>query len=337
MLNEIQEYVEYTSDVDELKTFRLIPELFAEKKKLRGLVRAMTVVARKELERVGYFDIALDTAKQQEKIKEVKKALRQWSGFDTTDSEHGWLECYYNNYYNKVRKQSKKPSWLKDGELPTWEEVVKKMSKQYDTTIVKSMNKDWGGKSDTMLAGTYEKIIANAVYLGPLKRYYLVCKRGAEEALEYNGNHLNVSGKKKKDYDRADNALRLVAAYLLKKRLTGTTENQVNMTDLGYWAQNNNICESKYYFTKKDEKEYGISYGGKLLYSWETVKKNISKIVVNPEFLKDFDFKLVEETEFNSKKMEEEGYTYYSDLGAGYALQKNTEYEPLEKVDLLVM
>lgn len=335
MLNEIQEYAEYTSDVSELSTFRLIPELFTEEKKLRGIIRAMTVVARAELEREGYFDTALDTAAQRKIIEKVKEALRRWSGFDTTDSEHGWLECYYNNYYNKIRKQSiEKPSWLKDGEMPTWEEVVKKTSKQYNTAIVESLDKDWRAKSDTMLAGSYEKIIASAVYLGPLKRYYLVCKKGAEEALEHNGNRLSLSGENKKNSEKADNALRLIAAYLLKQRLTGAQANQVNMTDLGYWAQNKNICESKYYITKKKGKEYEINYKGNQLFFRDTVKKNITKIVMNSQYMKDFDFKLVEESEFDSI---EEGYTYFSDLGAGHALQQDKEYEPLEKVDLFVM
>ena len=53
MLNEIQEYAEYTSPVKDMQVMRLMPNLFMKDNKLRGLVRAITVVARAELEHVG--------------------------------------------------------------------------------------------------------------------------------------------------------------------------------------------------------------------------------------------------------------------------------------------
>ena len=53
MLNEIQEYAEYTSPVKDMQVMRLMPNLFMKDNKLRGLVRAITVVARAELEHAG--------------------------------------------------------------------------------------------------------------------------------------------------------------------------------------------------------------------------------------------------------------------------------------------
>lgn len=324
MLNEIQEYKEYTSDISELSTFRLIPEIFVREKGkdidlMMGLPRAETVIARAELERVGYFETQLDAKEQREKIEEVIDTLRQWSGFDTPDTVTGWL----GHYYNKAVEG--RPG------LPTWKEAAEKMGKQYNTTIVQAMKRSWNNPSNTMKTAYYEKIVANAVYLGPLKRYYLVHKIENMKKLKYNGNKIDLS--KPKQSEKMDNALRLVAAYLLGQRLGKMKESQVNWQDLGHWAQTKTICKNDGYFKQIT---YGEKNNSKPLYQGLVLPKgiNIAKIVVNPEFLKDFDFKLVEESEFNGVS---EGYTYYSDLGAGYALQKNKEYEPLEKVDLLVM
>ena len=320
MLNEIQEYTEYTSAIKDMPVLRLMPDLFMEKNKLRGLVRAMTVVARAELERVGYFEASLE--EQSGLIVSVISALRQWCGFAETVgtelgpgcNEVGWLE----QYYKKVIEVTERSGLL------SWEEVVKKKARQFETTIVGAINKT--SEADTMLSISYEKIVANAVYLGPLKRYYLVCREGAEEALESNGSKLRIYGKnrKQKDCEKADNVLRLVAAYLLKQRLTGTEANQVNMTDLGYWAQNKKVCDSEYFRSVNKGKEYGIQYKKKRIYSSETIKKNITKIVVNPQYLADFDFQLVEEEAFD---VVAPGYTFFSDFGAGMPLKKDVRYE----------
>ena len=324
MLNEIREYTEYTSAIEDMPVLRLMPELFMEKNKLRGLVRAMTVVARAELERVGYFEAPLE--QQRELIEGVIAKLRQWCGFgedvqnnlEQDEAADAWLKCYYE----KAIEPLGRPGTL------SWAEVVKKKEKQFETTIVGAVNKS--SETDTMLAISYEKVVANAVHIGPLKRYYLVCREGAEEALESNGNKLRVYGKKRKqkDCEKADNVLRLVAAYLLKQRLTGTEANQVNMTDLGYWAQNKKVCDSEYFRSVNKGKEYGIQYKKKRIYSSETIKKNITKIVVNPQYLADFDFQLVEEEEFAGVAS---GYTFFSDFGAGKPLQKEMRYDKTKR------
>lgn len=319
MLNEIQEYAEYTSPVKDMQVMRLMPNLFMKDNKLRGLVRAITVVARAELEHVGYFEATME--QQRELIDEVIGRLRQWCGFESavcaeekSDTCRSWLEQYYKEIIEPMGKA---------GTL-TWAEVVKKKAKQFELTIVGSINKT--SKTDTRLAIYYEKIVANAIYLGPLKRYYLVCREGAEEALENNGKKLRVYGKgcKKWDCEKADNVLRLVSAYLLKQRLTGTKANHVNMTDLGYWAQHKKICDSEYYHTKDNV----IQYKKKPIYSFETIKESVTKIVVNPLYLADFDFQLVDEDEFAGAAP---GYTWFADLGAGKSLKKEARYEKMKR------
>ena len=88
MLNEIKEYEEYTSEIKKNSVVRLQPSHFGKSEngmvKAAGMIRAMTVVARAELERAGYFEPSLEAEDQKKIIQEVKEALGKWSGFAKT-------------------------------------------------------------------------------------------------------------------------------------------------------------------------------------------------------------------------------------------------------------
>lgn len=316
MLNEIKAFEEYTCDLSTKKACRLNEIVFKNKNNLNGLSGAMTVIARGELGLRGYFQASED--KQGEIIKQVIECLREWVGFAEDSSEiitkyNGWLKRYYEERIISLDNSKGKT------QIKPWDRIKKDKQKQYEAVLI---NTSCDVKEHSNLAITYERIVADAIFLGPLKRYYLVFRTGAISSLTKNKKPMDP--KKPKNGEQIENTLKLISAYLIKKRYTGNNANVVNNADLANWAQCYNIFHDGCVNKKKNGYFDGIMYKNDPVFTHSiTVANNRAKIIVNSDYIKDFDFKIVPEGEFSGV---EEDYVFYSDNGCGVPLELNKEY-----------
>lgn len=295
MLDEIIEYSEYTCNLNTDHVMRLMPEVFKWKNRMSGLTRALLIIARKELTDRGYFSEAIDSKEQV--IDDVKQALREWLGFvNETDAilskYDSWLKKYYISRIQTEEDERVKP----------WGEIEKKNS-QYE----KKLFSDKKTERNDMLAVTYEGIIADAIYMGPLEQYYLVCKDGFGEKLSKNGK--TIDSQKKKDAEKIDNVLKLVCTYLIRKRYTGNMANRVNNAELANWTQNREIFKGEYF--------KGMKFADKNLITKKTIANNYTKVIICPEFITEYDFRIIRKEELAALP---EAYIIFSDVGAGKPL-----------------
>lgn len=304
MLNEIKEYEEYTCDLCSNDTVRFVPEIFKWKNRMSGLGRAMTIIARKELTDRGYFLDCTDNSKENIR-NNVRQVLIEWLGFDNENEEktsnyNSWLKEYYISNIENSND---------DTPIKTWSDFEKK-KKQYSQKMFDKKITE----QNTMLAITYDKVIADAIFWGSLREYYLVCKVGYEKGLTKNGKIINTTssvGEK-----RIESVLKLISAYLVKKTYTGNVANLVSKTELAHWTRNKSIFKGGYF--------KGIRYKGNDLVTNKTIANNSSKIIIFQEYLDDYDFHLVAREEFESVS---EGYVFFSDYGAAFPLQLGKYYE----------
>lgn len=297
MMNEIKEFEEYTCNLKRCENPRLMFDIFKKNNHLMGIARPLIIIARHELQKRHYFDqdeFADD--KRKAIIEEVKKCLKEWIGFEKETNKITEYDSWLADYYKKLVSAYEKDKKTKE-QLLSWEVIKKTKSPQFAKKSLKETNTE----KNTLNVTTYESAIAEAVYQGPLKRYYLVLKKDAKEALLKK----NQKGKKLEVYN---NLLKVIGAYLIKREYTGKKFNVVKMVDLANWLQCKSInsgCKS--YFKNLQYKEKDILEN-------QTVSNNITKIRINQEFLDDFDFRIVSEENFSEADYDLEKYVYYSDI-----------------------
>ena len=306
MLNEIKEYEELTGAISSGVACRLNVEVFKRKDRMSGLGRAMTIIARYELEKREYFTAPKE--KQKVIVEEVVQCLKEWIGFAESDNEltayNSWLKRYYTEIILPLSEDAKA--------IKPWEKIEKEKKKQYAGKLM-DPTRDVSDYSNKKIS--YEQVIADAVYYGPLKRYYMVFHPEVLQSLTKNGKAMDY--KKKKNREQLENLLRLVAAYLIKKSYTSNEENIVGFADVANWAQ----CYAVFKQASGYFKE--IRYEKELVLETKTIAGNETKIILNKGFLEDFGFKVVEEHCFSAP---ENGYTFIADMGAGQPLAYEARY-----------
>lgn len=298
MLDELKEYDEYTCSLDETSEVRLMPEIFKKRNKLSGLHRALVIIARKELADRGYFDENIENHKQ---IRdEVTQTLREWLGFcDVNDKKYSTYDSWLKRYcLQKIQFENSK-------EEAEFKNQIEYKRKKYESKLLEEEH----FKKNTVMEVTYEKIIAEAIFLGPLERYYLVCKQGYDRVL-YKDKLIDVSRKKGAEY--VDNILKMICVYLIGKENTHNLYNRVNYAELGHWAAKKEIPKGEYF--------KGLHYKDEALLSIETVDNCFSKIMINKSYLQNFDFRVV--TESRLKDFSEDGYCRFKDCGSGKQLKR---------------
>ena len=306
MLDEFREYKEYTCDIDDEKPIRFDTRTFLHNNELRGLSRALKIIARKELQDRGYFE---QECNDREKIiEEVKNVLIRWTGFSDGLND-SCLKQYYSYLLKKYYDE------YKPDEEISQEEIQKKKTKQYRVKVFDDSSNT--GKNNYKMT-TFDNSVADAIAEGPLHRYYLVCRKGADKLLNNNGRMLDPS--QKKNGEQIDAIFKLIALYLIQKRITGNTYNYVNNAELGNWTHKYAITKDDYFKSKGKILKYKDK---EISQSIKTLSGNVSKIQICPEYLEAGQFRIVEEKDFNGV---EEGFTFYSDQGAGKKLAEKIFY-----------
>lgn len=183
----------------------------------------------------------------------------------------------------------------------------------------------------------YEKIVANAIVAGPLKRYYLVCENddlskiskktgGSTKYVFANKNWSNPTKNK------MDLILKTLCACLLEEKfqnaekINGTNSGNeayvenwlvpVNKTDIANWLVGS---------IKIDElKSFEID--NRPLFSMICLD-NVSLVGVDLKWVKECGWQIISEDDFDSYLESHPQAIFYSDFGSKHYLKKNTRYE----------
>lgn len=202
MLNEIIEYHQYT---DKIKSNRLKPR----KNNLTGIKRALEIIARE-----FYFNTAFPPQFElTDKVNCTKDALRIWLGAEAKSSYEDFPEVEKRLDFLNANSYEKYLLGFANEENGLHKLLIKSRE-SYDVPELNFKSAPKKGPYNTDNKIYFDGVISNAITCGPLKRYYLVCKKTFDDLgykEKFNGKH-------------QDELLKGMAAYLLgrfsKKQVT---------------------------------------------------------------------------------------------------------------------
>lgn len=305
MLNEIGEFEQYTNTApfgNRLKYNTLI------KGKFSGLERAMTIIARRVI--FGLNNESQLDVEKEEDFEAVKNYLKIWCGFPKDNSKdngsrvpNGWLKEYLQNmlslYQGKPQSTKKIIECLKET-LPAKE-------KQFKKSIF------FISEKNAFRAINYDRVIARALLLGQLKRYYLFCMFTEDELKRLCPEDRKLLKK--------DVVLKLTAYYLLEKCFTDQSWVIFNKANFENWMSSGKV-------ENLHLENFTVCFDEKVEALFEEKKipnVNIVKLRVNPKWL--VHFRLIKESELNDEmaKPENKGGIFFSDTGGGAEPLKENE------------
>lgn len=203
MLDEFLEFEEYTCDLNNSATRRFhysnITEMNGDKGVYAGVPRALRIISR-----FAYYHADLKYKNDEERINAIIHILKVWCGFEDDTEIYGIKD---------IKELSHIQSWLQR----YVDTLESKNGKTDKTKLLDDLNKrckeNWerspfqeSGKVNDQYSIYFEKIIAEAIAEGPLKKYCLTFKKDPIDD--------NFIGKEGVLYDRG---LKMVAAYLLNR------------------------------------------------------------------------------------------------------------------------
>lgn len=314
MLDEMREYTEYMNlSGDEP---RLAPLLFKDNQK--GIVRALTIIARHGLFEDYHYQEIADKEQAKDVREKVFQKIRDWCF-----QENSMLQQYCEKHSALIGKDI--------GEA--WKEFRSRRDTEYSWNT-HNIYRPFTYNNSSQNATNFSIIIADAICQGPLKKRYLVCKKGFEEEFTYVKGTAGLDnptksftgkngkmGKKPREY--WDRCLKYIAAYLL----AADGEDKyiaINKSDLGNWMgypslANKSYSDSIYFFYKGEE----------------LFEKRGNKVRLNPAFREKYAVRLVEDDKNVPKEqrlstyLNSDEYVIFEDTGAGV----NTLRELYEEVN----
>ena len=296
MLNEIKEYEQYTILPATPKESRLACVNFLKKTKdsvsLSGLERAMTTIARYYL-----FNLNLDETS-------VEEVLKAWCGFNHNENIaeisrdiNGWLKRLI-----QLMKTNKSNAEKADLAL----EKLSNKNKQFGKSPLNTNSIENNFKEIT-----YEGVIANALTMGRLENYCLIC----------NGNDFETYLQTNSSKIDCDLLCKAIAYYLLQKQFAGQKYVYFNETDLGNWMSKRGDKLKFKTFLAKDTNV--ALFEKKSLYGSDK-GKNIVKYKVQEDFLTKFKFAIIKQSEIDKiDRIEYPNLVIYEDEGSGVPLKVN--------------
>lgn len=354
MLNEIKEYEEYTLPIESLadvenprlKFFTLI------KKSFSGLERALTIIARHYINDAAEIDEEKIKNYLREWLGfEVIDSENNKINERRTD---GWLNNYIRKVFlenllqecrNKcaefekisdisstdeiddlMKKKDALPDFDSDkslalsvGQLKYAIEALYKLrykAKLFENPMFSVENEKTpeSKQGNNFKQITYDLIIANAINLGALQKYYLVCKNDPfQNVIKYSEKKNKCSKLKATDEDLI---LKIAATYLLQRLYSNSNQEYlyVNQMEICNWLLERANPD------KFELEKYKIQPSNEKIFYESIIGGNVKKIKVHPEFISNFE--IVEE----SKLIENDGRIFFSDFGANFYLSKNKRY-----------
>ena len=159
---------------------------------------------------------------------------------------------------------------------------------------------------------TYDRILANAFYLGPLKSYYLACNAQLfENVKRYTANSSNAKNLSGSDKDLI---LKVIAAYLLQRKNINSVQEYVyiNQMDIANWlvkkADPDKFELEKYKLLPSNEEIFNsVNIGG-----------NVKKIKIHKNFINGFT--IVEDIDIS--RIKNKDLIFFKDLGSNFSLEE---------------
>ena len=323
MLNEKLEFDAYTK-TPKSETPRIQPyyftNSFSDTCELNGLEQILTVIARGIL--FSNHGIIEENTLNPKFIEGVSEILQRWCGFDETDYREegknpcveqwfekspeadGWLKAYWTYHFNKGEKRKKTTLRAED----MWKQVKEK----WQVSLCSSSDYRWKKI-------TYHNVIANARELGPLRERYLVFRKDEKQKEvkeEVSFQYLyQVNGGGKPNKNKQQKFLKNIAFYLLhqeqhpKNHRTEVLFRKGAL--LGWYGQDDTTGEKKHWF-------FDNLYWDQIPIFSKSGGGDYVKFGVDSDYLRKFDFKLIEESEIEEY---EEQYWILKDAGHGNRLE----------------
>ena len=168
-----------------------------------------------------------------------------------------------------------------------------------------------GKKGHDLRQISYDKVIANALSQGSLKRYYLICREDpfTVDTIRKFTPRDKEKGKSISKHTEKDVILKFTAAFLLRRQGTGQEYAPINMKDVANWVS---LQDPKF----EDLCKYRLADTKEELFKFATVGGNVKKMTLAKRWAELFE--LVEEKRFSSEKYR--GRIFYSDPGVGVSL-----------------
>lgn len=324
MLNEYLEFEAYvtnpTSEEPRIQAY-LLTDHFNEAAYLIGIEHVMTTIARAFIfeERNHIQEELIST----ELVNDTIELIHRWTGFSDFDNRKrtdnpgieewmkkypdadGWLKKYWKFQYqykeitkreNKVKKANKNK---KEGEKleevkPLEDKFLEKMEELWNV-----LEKKWNERLNcgldyyaTMI--TYNNIIANALEIGPLQNRYFVVKKdwkSKDEPVEENKRFKYLSDKSRRQESSDMKIMKIIAAYLVRLQIHPDEQNEVWLRngDLGNWyGVDDGKNGSKTYYPND------VTWKGKPIYTRYNLRGSFTKVSVDADYLKEFDFKIID-------------------------------------------
>lgn len=320
MLNEYLEFEAYVTNPTSPNP-RVQPKLLTDHFKkgsyLIGIEPVMTMVARGFI----FFDEKAERKESnlQEIIDDTRELLHRWTGFTDNDNIKRTDNVRIEEWLKKFPEAD---SWLKN----YWEFQNKTVNKKEkaDDELWKELENKWNSRLSTSMdycAATfnYNNIIANAMEAGPLKHRYLAVKKKifveqtgfdwpkrAEEWYSYLFDYV-----KNRQEDSYMKIMKIIAAYLIKRESHPAGQNEV-------WIRNGELAG--WYGLDDGKNGAGTFYPPRALwkdrqiYTRESLRQSFSKLSVDSEYLKEFDYRIIEKDEADEYR---ETHWILDDLGPG--------------------
>ena len=178
----------------------------------------------------------------------------------------------------------------------------------------------------------YEKIIADAITAGPLRRYYLVCEHDGFSEISFRSKKKTgypfkekKAGSGKNEWSapvmaKADLIMKTVSAFLLEQEFRNSNHLYegvvpVNLTDISNWLAGSSGTSSldSFYIDSRP------------LFVSEAID-NVASIGIDPQWMSLCGWKIVLEKELDKYLGDHPDASFYSDYGAGRYLEKNVRY-----------
>lgn len=323
MLNEKLEFEAYVtdpeSDTPRIQRYLLIGK-FSKEGNLYGLETILTVIARGFLyAKAGNDDpaVAGEGPYSEEMIHAAIRVLARWCGFSSgeekeADQQNSCLQTWFEKY-------PEADGWLEK----YWKHYCKskhseELWKEYEEKWKRSLNS--GDYRFNKIS--YQNVIANALEMGPLRIRYLVFKKdenAVEERKKPDIHYLYEiqEGERSPQKSTITKFLKNIAAFLILQTYHPENQKEVLLDRrrlLNWYGQDDQKNDTSIWYLS-----HFLWHGDPIFWRSDTwMNLNFIKFGVNPEYLKHFDFKLIE------PKSEDELKTYIKEYGDRYWILKDT-------------
>lgn len=293
----------------ESNVLRIQPKMFTEhfdtKKNLTVIEGIMTDIARAYIFSNGK---KIDSGNVDEKlIADVIELLHRWTGFEDTED---WKRTDNPDLDEWMKIHSVTDKWLKKY-WEYWLDISIKNAKEKWGKLEKKWNERLNSSMDFFAdKATYNNIIANALEKGPLKERYLVFKKCSEPVKKEEELLFKyLTDKSARKPVTQMKIMKIICSYLIFQEFQAKDQKEVwiKKSELSRWyGLDDGKNGTNTWYPEK------VFWNEKPIYTINTIKGNDTKLLVDDEYLKFFEFKLIDIADADKYK---ETHWVLEDLG----------------------